>query len=138
MRKNVIIGCLCLSLMLAAGAGLSYGSDEKSPGYPPGEMVIEGKKPAHFNHEKHQKLGLACGTCHHDKDHKELTKEDIVSMENKGALKCVSCHNESFSNAKLNKAMSVFHANCKDCHKKGVEGKKGPAKCTDCHPKKKK
>ncbi|MEJ2689872.1 MAG: hypothetical protein P8130_07965, partial [Deltaproteobacteria bacterium] len=32
--------------------------------------------------------------------------------------------------------MSMGHGFCKECHKKGVDGKKGPTSCNACHSKK--
>lgn len=137
MKKNFVVYCLSCAVVLASPlVSVVAGSENETPGYPKEEMVIEGKKPARFDHVKHLENGLSCGTCHHNKDHEEMAGEDIASMENTGQLQCVGCHNESFSNAKLNKAMSVFHAQCKECHKKGMDGKKGPTTCDGCHIKK--
>ena len=105
---------------------------------PKDELVIKGKKPARFPHKNHLDMGLKCGVCHHDAEHKPLTAEGIGSLEDPVKLSCVSCHNSDFANVKLQKAKDVVHTRCKDCHKAGYEGKKGPAKCSDCHLKKKK
>ena len=132
MRKLLLTGAVCVSLGLGtlaiAGGGL------QAPDEP---ITIEGKKPATFNHQTHTALGLDCGTCHHDAEHQPLSAEDIAALPSADKLACESCHNENFANPKLQKRMNVFHTRCKDCHQEGVDGKKGPTKCSDCHVKKK-
>lgn len=105
---------------------------------PDTEIVIEGKKPARFDHKKHLALGVTCGQCHHDAQHNPLTKEAILALDNGSKLQCQSCHNQDFPNKQLNSIKLAFHVRCKECHKAGVGGKKGPTKCTDCHLKKEK
>ena len=100
---------------------------------PEDELVIEGKKPARFAHKVHLTLGLDCGVCHHDREHKPLNKEAIASLEDPSGLHCVSCHNSSFAVGELQQAKDVFHARCKTCHQEGYAGKNGPTKCSDCH-----
>ena len=102
---------------------------------PNSEITIHGKKPARFNHQTHLKLGVDCGQCHHDATHQPLSEESIAAMESGEQLRCATCHNEKFSNGKLQKPKQIFHARCRDCHKKGVAGKKGPGKCNSCHTK---
>jgi hypothetical protein len=81
-------------------------------------------------------VSFACGKCHHDAEHQSLTDKDIGAMENSNPLRCASCHNKDFANDKLQTQKAIFHARCKECHKQGVDGKKGPTKCTGCHIKK--
>ncbi|MDD5757552.1 MAG: cytochrome c3 family protein [Desulfobulbaceae bacterium] len=100
---------------------------------PETEVTIEGKKPAHFNHQTHLKMGMTCGTCHHDAEHKPLTAEAIAVLPDAKGLACVSCHNSTFAKQELQKQKDVFHARCKECHKSGYEGKTGPSSCVDCH-----
>jgi hypothetical protein len=115
-------------------AGLSFGSSGDGLKAPPEEMIIEGeKKSARFSHPLHMELGVNCGVCHHNNDHQPLTADEIGVMENSQQLRCASCHNEDFSEPKLQTAKAAFHARCKDCHKQGEDGKKGPTKCTACH-----
>lgn len=106
---------------------------EAPAGTPEQEIVIEGKKPARFNHSTHAALGLDCGVCHHDREHKPLTAESIGALTDGAELRCVSCHNETLPAAELQKPKDVFHALCQTCHKEGYQDKKGPTKCTDCH-----
>jgi len=105
---------------------------------PDTEIVIDGKKPARFDHQKHLALGVTCGQCHHDAEHNPLTEEEILAMDSAKKLECQSCHNQDFANEQLNSVKLAFHARCKECHKEGVGDKKGPTKCTDCHLKKEK
>lgn len=100
---------------------------------PEGELVIEGKKPAKFAHKTHLDMGLECGVCHHDQEHKALDAEAIGALADPAELDCVSCHNSEHPDQKLQKAKNVFHAKCKTCHKEGYAGKNGPTKCTGCH-----
>ena len=100
---------------------------------PEGEITITGKKPARFNHQTHLDLKVECGTCHHDAKHQPRSEADIAAMDNIEQLRCTTCHNEEFSNNKLQKPKQIFHARCRDCHKQGASGKKGPTQCSSCH-----
>jgi formate-dependent nitrite reductase cytochrome c552 subunit len=117
--------------------GISFGSEEKAMKAPEAEIIIEGeKKSAKFSHPVHKDLGVTCGQCHHDSEHQSLTDKDIASLDNSLQLRCASCHNKDFADPKLQTPKAAFHARCKECHKKGVDGKNGPTKCTGCHVKK--
>ncbi|MDX1776004.1 MAG: cytochrome c3 family protein [Desulfobulbales bacterium] len=135
MKKTCLIALLALSVTwLFAGAPLS--AEEKGLQAPAAEIIITGeKKSAKFSHPVHIKLELSCGTCHHDQEHQPLSDKDIAGLENGKQLRCASCHNKDFANEKLQTQKAAFHARCKDCHKEGVDGKKGPTKCTGCHVK---
>ena len=89
-------------------------------------------KPAVFPHAKHQER-LKCGECHHSKG---ADGKQVAYVEGQKNEKCESCHNKA---AGMPKKLETFkkaaHANCKACHK--AKDKK-LAKCTVCHPKKKK
>jgi len=103
------------------------------------EIVIEGnEKSARFAHSVHIRMELICGTCHHDANHKPYSQKAINVMENSNFLRCISCHNANFANWKLRSRKMAFHAHCKECHNKGLNGKHGPTKCNGCHIKKKK
>ena len=106
---------------------------------PTEEIVIKGnEKSARFAHSVHIRMGLICGTCHHDANHEPYSQKAINVMENSNPLRCNSCHNANFANSKLTSRKMIFHARCKECHKKGFNGKHGPTKCNGCHIKKKK
>ena len=130
---------LLILLALAATwlfAGTSFGTEEKGMQAPETDIIIEGeKKSAKFSHPVHLKLEISCGKCHHGKEHQPLSDKDIAAMENNKQLRCVSCHNKDFADAKLQTPKAAFHARCKECHKQGVGSKKGPTKCTGCHVK---
>jgi hypothetical protein len=90
------------------------------------------RKPALFPHRKHQDM-FSCDNCHHGKDDDGNQTEYTEGMEIKH---CVSCHNYSMPNKKLNSLMQAAHTRCKGCHKKVVaEGlDAGPIdKCIGCH-----
>lgn len=103
---------------------------------PQAEIIIKGeKKSARFSHQVHLKLGVECGQCHHDRGHQPLTDSAIAAMEDSKRLSCTTCHNKDFSNTGLQSIKNAFHQRCKECHKQGVDGIKGPTKCTGCHVK---
>ncbi len=95
-----------------------------------------------FSHTKHAAdYKITCGECHHDDAGKPLELKDGDDVQS-----CVECHKETGNLSKADKKLKkpekikkyhkeALHANCIGCHK---EMKKGPKKCTDCHPKKKK
>jgi hypothetical protein len=139
MKRVHVLMCGLLITGLTIGGALHKAvADEETGPYPKGNITIEGKKPAVFNHEGHLAIGITCAACHHNAEHQPLTAEDITALGDKSVLKCVSCHNENFANDKLQKQKDVFHARCRECHKAGFNGKNGPSKCNDCHVKKKK
>ena len=134
MRVTGAVFAMTLSAILLAGVSLAVSAVNA----PQEDVIIDGKKPARFNHLTHLNLGLDCASCHHDNKHAPLSADGIGALNDTNSLKCVSCHNSQHTNKDLRKAKDVFHAKCKECHKKGFAGKKGPTKCTSCHLKKKK
>ena len=138
MKKKLMIAGSIFAVALTLGVGAVAVTAADALKDPQTELTIDGKKPAHFSHPTHLKLGMACGVCHHDGGHQPLSAEAIAALPNAKQLNCVSCHNSTFTNLDLQKAKDVFHARCKECHKAGYEGKKGPGGCTDCHIKQEK
>ena len=139
MKKIHLIACgvLLAGLMFSGTAQKVMASGQEGP-FPKEDITIEGKKPAVFSHNKHLSIGITCAACHHDAEHKPLTEENIAALTDTASLQCVSCHNDSFANAELQKQKDVFHARCRECHKTGFNGKTGPSKCNACHIKTKK
>jgi len=136
MKRIWLIALLIVSAMWLF-AGISVGTEATGMKVPEAEIIIEGeKKSARFSHPVHLNIGVDCVQCHHDSDHQPLTEKDIGAMDNNLQLRCASCHNKDFANPKLQTQKAAFHARCKECHKQGVDGKKGPTKCTGCHVKK--
>ncbi len=130
---------LCaVSVALAFGlcfAGASLAAVDKGPA----EIILKSTidpakkaKPVVFPHAKHQER-LKCGECHHSKG---ADGKQVAYVEGQKNEKCESCHNKA---AGMPKKLETFkkaaHVNCKGCHK--AKDKK-LAKCTVCHPKKKK
>ena len=141
MNRMTIVAGMAIITFLAAGLKVSTVSAGEDGGLkmPAESITIEGKKPARFDHNKHMALeGVTCGQCHHDAEQQPLSAEAIAGFSKNRQLACISCHNSEFAVEKLRKAKNIFHARCKECHKKGVGDKKGPTKCNDCHIKKKK
>jgi hypothetical protein len=127
---------LLVLLGLAASSFFAGVVSAGSVNAPEAEIIITGeKKSARFSHPVHLKLGVECGQCHHDSGHNPLTDSSIEAMENSESLRCATCHNKDFSNAGLQSIKDAFHQRCKECHKQGVNGIKGPTKCKDCHVK---
>ena len=129
-------------ILLFIGVGLAAASFfagvvvAGSANAPEAEIIIKGeKKSARFSHPVHLKLGVECGQCHHDSGHQPLTDSSIAAMENSEVLRCATCHNKDFSNSGLQSSKNAFHKRCKECHKQGVDGRKGPTKCKGCHVK---
>lgn len=137
MRTLTIHTLLFAGTLLLVG-GIMADRAASATTAPQDEITIQGKKPARFMHKVHTDMGLSCSVCHHDNSHQPLSEEAIGAMTDTAPLKCVTCHNSEFPVADLRKAKDVFHARCKTCHQEGYQGKNGPAKCGDCHIKKKK
>lgn len=138
MNKYRKTAGMIFAIIISLGFGVHLVSAGDKLQSPDGKITIEGKKPAQFNHQTHIKLGIACGSCHHDASHNPLTAEAIGEMPDGSGLLCANCHTKDFKNEKLQKRKDIFHARCQGCHKEGIEGKKGPTKCTSCHIKKEK
>lgn len=136
-KQSLYLKALVLILAICGMAsGLAIAANTLT--VPDAAITIEGKKPATFTHSTHTTLGVACATCHHDSEHKPLNAGAISKLEDGTKLQCITCHNSEFAKPELQKAKDVFHARCKECHKTGVDGKKGPTGCSSCHIKKKK
>lgn len=138
MNTRWITTCMVFATIFITGFEGHFTTADGKMLVPEKELTIEGKKPAKFKHTTHMKLELKCGTCHHNAKHEPLTAEAIAGFPDGKKLQCINCHNKDFSNPKLQKKKDVFHARCKTCHKSGIDGKKGPTKCSACHPRKKK
>lgn len=121
---------LAMALCVLPGAGIIKADAANVPAK---EITLQGKKPARFNHIPHTSLGIKCGTCHHDQQHKPLTAEAMAAVTDPAILRCLSCHNDRQPKQELRQAKDIFHARCKTCHQTGYEGKKGPVTCTGCH-----
>jgi Class III cytochrome C family len=135
MKKIALYAVAATLVMGLAFTGASFATDDKGPA----EMTLTSTidpakkaKPATFPHAQHQEK-LKCGDCHHAKD---ADGKQVPYVEGQKVEKCESCHNKA---AGMPKKLTTFkeaaHANCKACHKKTD---KKLAKCTVCHPKKKK
>lgn len=133
MKTSLICTATVLAMALCGTLTTGLTATAGSAGEPAEELVIQGKKPARFAHKTHTGLGIACGTCHHDQKHTPLAAEAIAAVADPATLRCLSCHNDGHAQKELRQAKDVFHARCKTCHEEGYQGKKGPAKCTDCH-----
>jgi len=80
-----------------------------------------------FPHKAHEAV-TKCGTCHH-------TQADLA--EGGEGQSCADCHVNpedpaTLDCAQMSMSKNPFHKMCVSCHK---TEKKGPSKCTECHPK---
>lgn len=135
MKKTLLLTAIFLSTVLLCAQGPLQAQEGKALSMPGQEIVIEGKKPARFDHGSHAALGLDCGICHHTAGHQPLKAADIAALSNADQLRCLSCHNNTFPVKELQSPQDLFHTRCKDCHSKGLNGKKGPTQCDGCHVK---
>lgn len=133
MKKTLLLTAFFLSTALICTPELLQAGEGKTLSMPGQEIVIDGKKPARFDHGKHAARGLDCGVCHHTAKHQPLKAEDIAALPNADQLHCISCHNNTFAVKELQGAKDVFHTRCKECHTKGLNDKKGPTQCDGCH-----
>ncbi|MDH4317885.1 MAG: cytochrome c family protein [Desulfobulbaceae bacterium] len=132
MQKKIALAA-AIALALFTTSHLATGSATEGLTAPTEDLVIDGKKPARFPHSTHLAIGIACGTCHHDGEHQELSAETIGTLNDATALRCINCHNPDHPDKNMQNPKDIFHARCKECHKAGYEGKNGPTKCTGCH-----
>ena len=141
MRKGVVAVAVLLAFVMAAfiGTGAMAQKTKTKSGEVADVMMIKDplfkkykKAPVKFTHKLHvEKYKIKCADCHHVyKDGKNVFKDgDKVQ-------KCAECHKSPKKNqGKVLSLYNSFHKNCRECHKKA---KKGPTKCNQCHPKKKK
>lgn len=136
MKRNwLTVGLICGTFFTVTTGGFFAFAGQKLTA-PADKIKIEGKKPAFFNHTTHVNLDLSCGSCHHDAKHSPLSAEKIGALSTGDSLRCGHCHNKDFANPKLQKPKDVFHARCKTCHQKTINGLKGPTGCSGCHGKK--
>lgn len=133
MKKTLLLTAFFLSTALIYAQNTLQAGEGKTLSMPGQEIVIEGKKPARFDHGKHAALGLDCGTCHHTAQHQAMKSEDIAALPKADTLRCISCHTNTFSVKELQSPKDIFHTRCKDCHSKGLNDKKGPTQCDGCH-----
>jgi len=128
IRTGTVVAMALYGLLATGMVTVAVAASE-----PAEQLVLQGKKPARFNHNIHTVLGMECGVCHHDQKHAPLTAEAIGAVTDPATLRCLSCHNEQQPKQELRQAKDIFHAQCKTCHQEGFKDKKGPTKCTDCH-----
>ena len=102
-------------------------------GMPSEPIIIGGLNPVEFDHGLHRSLGVPCGECHHDANHKMRSDKEIYAIENTEELHCKNCHNKDFASTYLQSRKEIFHVNCRVCHAVGVNGVRGPRKCKACH-----
>lgn len=139
MKKCIIAAAMVIAFAAAAMMGSGAIAQTTKSGDVADTLKIQDplfKKPkkaaVEFTHKKHaEDYKIKCADCHHVfKDGKNVWKEgDKVD-------KCSACHTSPTKNqGKTLSLKNAYHKNCQGCHKKE---KKGPTKCNECHPKKKK
>ena len=142
MSKKLTVALVMVVSFLFVSAGLYAGTTVDAVIKMDNPIYKKHKKGiCEFTHEKHIKdYKINCGECHHNDKGEPLTK---LKMGDDVKL-CSTCHKgvKKPKGEKLSKKEKIVkyykdavHANCIGCHKKE---KKGPTKCKECHPKKKK
>ncbi len=142
-----IFACSVVSLFVFYGAA-SFISAAVDAG--PAEITIVSEtskkpKPAVFPHKQHQDA-FKCADCHHSMG---ADGKKVPYAEGQEIGKCDSCHNKDKlagklkGKLKLDTIKGAGHGKCLACHK--AKAKEDPAlkakkiaKCSACHPKKKK
>ena len=130
MSKKSLVVLVVAAFVMSLGLGVTMSLADNGPA----EMVLgaDGKKPANFNHAKHQEKN-ACGVCHHYQD--DAGAQTPCGDDSLDKIsKCESCHNADFANEKLRTWKDIGHGQCKDCHTK-MKDQGAPTKCNDCHQK---
>ena len=128
MKRTLLISLMCAALVCVFALPSLWAVD--APG---GEIILKApagakatKAPVAFTHANHKQ---DCKVCHH-------------KWDGSGAVKGCSaegCHVDASKAAKKDPKgfYQAWHAkgskSCVGCHK---TEKKGPTKCTECHPKK--
>ena len=130
MKKSMFMTLLCALLVCAFAVPSLYAVDA------PGDMMLKApagakmkKAPVAFSHGGGHK-DIDCTVCHHTWDGKSAVKSCAAE----------GCHTDMKDKKGPASFYKAFHdkkskASCVGCHK--IE-KKGPKKCAECHPKKKK
>ncbi len=132
LKKSLTVAMVSTLMFCFAmiSAGVSFAAQNTGPA----TIILKtakARKPAFFPHHKHQSF-LKCSVCHHTMTADGKQGPYVAGQEKS----CLSCHNKSFANKKLNGFRKVGHARCRTCHKKmKKEGKPAPTKCSGCHRK---
>lgn len=128
MRKSLIVGLVSAALMCLMAAPAVFAVDA------PADMVLKApegakvtKAPVAFSHQTGH-ADIDCKTCHHTWD----GSSEVQPCSTSG------CHDNVKSKRGEDSFYAAFHDrksvhSCVGCHKKE---KKGPKRCTECHPKK--
>ena len=131
MRKSLTVAVLA-AFVLVSGATFVFAAQQQ-----PAKVTIDAaakkQPPVAFDHAKHVTLAKPCEKCHH-------TNTGLTADNAKDVQKCSACHlnpkDAKIPNmAEMSMTKNPFHTVCISCHKTGVDGKKGPSVCKDCHKK---
>ncbi len=120
--KRLLSYIVPLCIVVAAGT-LAVAKD------PPKKVTLDKckkkKSAVEFDHEMHVKKNkIACKKCHHTG--KNVACSTAKCHAGKADGKKPGC-------AEMSLKKNPYHIRCVGCHKKGLNGKKGPRKCKDCH-----
>ena len=87
MKTSVTLTGTVLAMAMYGLLGSGTVTVANAASEPAAEIVLQGKKPAHFNHKTHTALGMECGVCHHDQKHAPLTTEAIGAVTDPATLR---------------------------------------------------
>lgn len=139
MKKRTLIVLTAAVLGMAFLFALAYATQQAPDTLTMESKVFDKHKKAlvTFNHKKHNvDYKVVCADCHHIYEGGKNVWQEGTEVK-----KCDACHTEakapsgdkSPKEEKIKKYYyDAIHANCVGCHK---DQKKGPSKCTECHPK---
>ncbi len=150
MKKQSLLTLMVAILSVGLVFSVVYATQKSPDDITMNSPVFKKHKKALVNlsHKKHNaEYKIPCNDCHHVYEGGKNTWKEGDEVK-----KCVACHKEAKAPKakkgapKMPKAekiknyyYSAIHANCVTCHKaEKKKGKKAPAACKDCHPKKKK
>lgn len=124
------LAALLAGLALAAWLTPAFAQTDAPAGMPQAEGQPAPRKLAvPFEHNEHNKKAKLknCIVCHHGlKNGRRVTTGRSIERS------CSDCHRERpMTQNDPPSLMSISHASCQGCHTKM---KKGPVKCSQCHP----
>jgi hypothetical protein len=128
MIKKIVLCVAALAMAFTVAVGISVAGNA-GPETIKIDTPKKSKSTVTFEHKKHQGL-MECAACHHTKNDDGSKGPYVAGKE----AKCATCHDGSLAKDVKN-AKKAAHKSCKGCHKKGLDGKKGPTKCKGCHVK---
>ena len=113
-----VFSCAVASALMFALCSMPFAADR--PAMPDGRLDIQGsEKAVSFGHAKHDKKGIACGTCHHNVKEQTVTKKCSSS----GCHDNLSAREGKQSLHRIMHGKDLRHDTCISCHTRVVAQK---------------